>query len=200
LRQQRELAHTYIPDCMKGVHQFIRKTILSWIDFFYAPFKKYIPLQTFRYAACGGANTALDITLFSISYNFILKRHDLVFSSFTLTAPVAALFMALSISLPSGFYLNRYVVFPQTGLKGHTQFTRYIIVTTVCIFLNYLFLKFFINVLGFYPTPSKIVTTLFVIAFSYTTQTYFFFKPKKEGKTTDGQTAEEEAQDDDLIL
>ena len=175
---------------MNDVHQFIRKTILSWIDFFYAPFKKYIPLQTFRYAACGGANTALDIALFSISYNFILKKHDMVFNAFTLTGPVAALFMALSISLPSGFYLNRYVVFSQTGLKGHAQLTRYIFVTTICIFLNYGFLKFFIGVLGFYPTPSKIITTVFVVVFSYTTQTYFFFKPKKETIVTPKQTEE----------
>lgn len=176
---------------MNNVHQFIRKTILSWIDFFYIPFKKHIPLQTFRYAACGGVNTSLDITLFSISYNFILKKHDVVFSSLILTAPVAALFMALSISLPSGFYLNRYVVFPQTGLKSHAQLTRYITVTAICIFLNYVFLKFFIHVLGFYPTPSKIVATLFVIVFSYTTQTYFFFKPKKETKVTTNLTNKE---------
>lgn len=177
---------------MNNIHQFIRKTILSWIDFFYAPFNKYIPLQTFRYAACGGANTALDIALFSISYNFILKKHDVLFHSFTLTAPVAALFMALSVSLPSGFYLNRYVVFPSTGLKGHAQLTRYIFVTTVCIFLNYGFLKFFIDVLGFYPTPSKIITTLLVVVFSYTTQTYFFFKPKKETTVTPPNNKEED--------
>jgi putative flippase GtrA len=165
---------------MKSVHQFIRKTILAWIDFFYKPFKKYMPLQTFRYAACGGANTVLDISLFSISYNFILKHHDVVFNSVTITAPIAALFMALCVSLPTGFYLNRYVVFQQTGLKGHSQLMRYIFVTGVCIFLNYGFLKFFVEVLGFYPTIAKIVTTTLVIVFSYTSQTYFFFKEKKE--------------------
>ncbi|MDB5144378.1 MAG: GtrA-like protein, partial [Mucilaginibacter sp.] len=50
---------------MRKVHQFLRRTILSLIDLFYSPFKKIMPLQTFRYAACGGVNTLLDISLFA---------------------------------------------------------------------------------------------------------------------------------------
>lgn len=163
---------------MKKIHSYIRKMILNGIDYFYKPFKKYIALHTFRYAACGGANTVFDICLFSLSYNFVFKKHDVVLGFFTLSAPVASLFLALCISLPSGFYLNRYVVFQQTGLKRRSQLSRYIIVTTICIFLNYIFLKIFVDYLGFYPTPSKIITTLFVVIFSYTSQTYIFFRAK----------------------
>ncbi|HCL82631.1 MAG TPA: phenylalanine 4-monooxygenase, partial [Chitinophagaceae bacterium] len=36
-----------------------KKEIIALIDFFYPPFRKFISLQTFRYAACGGANTIL---------------------------------------------------------------------------------------------------------------------------------------------
>jgi hypothetical protein len=32
--------------------------------------------------------------------------------------------------------------------------------------------------LGWYPTISKIVTTAFVVIFSYISQTFYFFKPK----------------------
>jgi putative flippase GtrA len=165
---------------MKNIHPYIRQTILHWIDFFYTPFKKFIPLQTFRYAACGGANTVFDICLFSLGYNFIIKKHDVHLGGLILSAPTAALFLALSISLPSGFYLNRYVVFQETGLKGHTQLIRYLTVTAICICLNYIFLKIFVEYFGFYPTPSKIITTLLVIIFSYTSQTHFFFRKKKE--------------------
>jgi putative flippase GtrA len=165
---------------MKSIHYYIRVTILQWIDFFYKPFKKYIPLHTFRYAACGGANTLFDICLFSLSYNLVFKKHDLVLGAFTLSAPTAALFLALSISLPSGFYLNRYVVFQQTGLKRRTQLSRYLIVTAICIFLNYIFLKIFVGYFGLYPTPAKIITTMLVIVFSYTAQTYIFFKTKPQ--------------------
>jgi hypothetical protein len=37
--------------------QFIEKFVL-W---FYPPFKRFMPEQTFKYAATGGMNTALDI-------------------------------------------------------------------------------------------------------------------------------------------
>jgi putative flippase GtrA len=165
---------------MRSIHLYIREKILRWIDFFYTPFEKYIPLQTFRYAACGGANTLFDICLFSFTYNFILKKHDLVLNFITVSAPVAALFLALSISLPTGFYLNRYIVFQQTGLKKRHQLSRYIFVTSVCILLNYVFLKIFVEYLGFYPTPSKIITTLLVVVFSYISQTYIFFRAKRQ--------------------
>lgn len=146
---------------MKKVHFYVRHTILKWIDFFYTPFKKYIPLHTFRYLACGGTNTMFDICLFSFSYNFILKKNDLHLGVFT---------------LPSGFYLNRYVVFQQTGLKRRAQLMRFVTVTAVCIFLNYIFLKLFFNYLGFYATPAKIITTLLVVVFSYSIQTYVFYR------------------------
>jgi len=164
---------------MKNSHQFIRETILHWIDFFYSPFKKYIPLHTFRYAACGGANTLFDICMFSLSYHFVFKQHDFHLGFVTLSAPIASLFFALCFSLPSGFYLNRYVVFQQTGLKAHNQLIRFVSVTVICIFLNYIFLKLFVEYLHIYPTPAKVLTTLLVIAFSYTAQTHIFFKAKK---------------------
>lgn len=137
-----------------------------------------MPLHTFRYAAAGGANTFLDIALFSICYNLVFKKQDVHLGFATLSPHIASLFAALCVSLPTGFYLNRYIVFQQSGLKAKSQLARYVMVTAVCIFLNYIFLKVFVDYLGFYPTPSKIVTTLLVIVFSYTSQTYWFFKAK----------------------
>ena len=67
---------------------------------------------------------------------------------------------------------------PQTGLKAHHQLSRYLLVTGICIILNYLFLKLFINYFGLYPTPAKILTTVFVIVFSYVSQTYIFFRAR----------------------
>lgn len=166
---------------MRSVHQFLRHTILNLIDLFYAPFKRLMPLQTFRYAACGGVNTLLDISLFAISYNFILRKQNLHLASFTLSPHIASLFMAMCVSLPTGFYLNRYVVFQQSGLRRRSQFARYIFVTFICIFLNFIFLKLFVEYFGWYPTLSKIATTILVVFFSYFSQTFYFFKAKVEG-------------------
>jgi putative flippase GtrA len=164
---------------MKQLHHSLRNFILTCIDFFYGPFKKHIPLQTFRYAAAGGFNTVFDICLFSFSYHYIFKKQDLHLGSLTLSPHIASLFFAFCFSLPSGFYLNRYIVFPSSGLKGHHQLMRYIVVVLACVLFNYLFLKLFVDYFGWYATPSKIVTTLLVIVFSYTSQTYYFFRKKE---------------------
>ncbi|MGZ3927815.1 MAG: GtrA family protein [Mucilaginibacter sp.] len=164
---------------IRKTHESLRQFILNLIDFFYAPFKSFFPLQTFRYAACGGANTLLDISLFTISYNLILKKQNLELGFTTLSPHIGALFLALCISLPTGFYLNRYVVFQQSGLRRRSQLLRYMFVTFICIILNFIFLKIFVDYMGWYPTPSKIATTSLVIFFSYFSQTHFFFKAKE---------------------
>jgi len=164
---------------MKRIHHSFRQFLLSFIDFFYKPFKKILPLQTFRYAAAGGANTVFDITLFSLAYNFIFKKQNFDLGMFTLSPHIASLVFAFCFSLPSGFYLNRYVVFQDSGLKKRAQLSRYLVVVFICIIFNYLLLKLFVEYFGWYPTPSKILTTALVIIFSYSSQTYFFFKTKE---------------------
>jgi putative flippase GtrA len=165
---------------MRKLHHALKHFILSFIDLFYRPFKKLMPLQTFRYAAAGGFNTMFDITLFWFSFHYIFKERDVQVANFTISPHFASLFFAFCFSLPSGFYLNRYIVFPQSGLKSHHQLMRYIFVVLVCVALNILFLKIFVDYLGWYATPSKILTTVLVIVFSYTSQTYYLFKAKGE--------------------
>jgi putative flippase GtrA len=137
-----------------------------------------MPLQTFRYAAAGGVNTLFDISLFSFSYHYVFKKQNLHIGHFTLSPHIASLFFAFCFSLPSGFYLNRYIVFQNTVLERHAHMVRYITVVLICVLFNYLFLKLFVDYFGWYATPSKVLTTALVIVFSYTSQTYFFFKLK----------------------
>jgi putative flippase GtrA len=42
--------------------------------------------------------------------------------------------------------------------------------------LNYICLKIFVDGLGFYPTPSKILAAFIVVAYSYLLQNKFSFK------------------------
>jgi putative flippase GtrA len=163
---------------MEKVHHLLRRTILQVIDFFYPLFKRVLSLQTFRYAACGGVNTFLDIATFFVGYNYVLRKQAVVTKWFTISPHIGALILGMSISIPVGFYLNRYVVFQQSGLKSRSQLHRYLLVVFTCILLNYIFLKLFVDYFGWYPTLSKILTTLIVIVFSYTSQTFYFFKAK----------------------
>ncbi len=145
------------------------------VDFFYPPFKKLVPLQTFRYAACGGANMLFDICLFAFSYHFIFQKQNVHIGPFTLKPEKAAVLFAFCLSFPTGFYLSRYVVFRESSIRGRVQLFRYLFVVLLCLLLNYLFITLFVDQFGWYPTPAKIVTTVLVVIFSYISQTYFSF-------------------------
>ncbi|MBC7401535.1 MAG: GtrA family protein [Mucilaginibacter sp.] len=161
---------------MHSVHRFLKKSILFIIDLFYPLFRRIFSLQTFRYVACGGVNTLLDISLFAVNYHLIFRKHNVVIGTVTVSPHIASLWLAFCITLPIGYYLNRYVVFQELGLKRRVQLFRFILVTFLCIGLNYILLKLFVDYMGWYPTPSKVLTTIFVAAFSYITQAFVFFK------------------------
>ena len=85
--------------------------IIALIDFFYPPFRRFMPLQTFRYIACGGGNTLLDIIIYFVCYNFILDK-QIVHTPVGAVSPyIAAFIIAFIVTFPTGFYLNRNVVF-----------------------------------------------------------------------------------------
>lgn len=146
------------------------------IDSLYPPFKKFLPLQTFRYIACGGSNTFLDIFVFFISYNFILKKQVVHLGSIAVSPHVMAFIIAFGVSFPTGFYLNRNVVFTGSTLRGRVQLMRYLMLVIICIILNYIFIKLFVEQFHLYPTIAKILTTFIVVTFSYITQRNFTFK------------------------
>ena len=137
-----------------------------------------MPIQTYRYAACGGFNTIIDISLFFVGYNFIFKREPLFFPSINLMvgAHIAAFLVSFCVTFPIGFYLSRYVVFQETSVSKKEQLGKYFTVVLFCLVLNYGFLKLFVDVFKWYPTPSKILTTFFVVMFSYLSQKNFTFK------------------------
>jgi putative flippase GtrA len=56
------------------------------------------------------------------------------------------------------------------------QLFRYFLLVVMCVFLNYIFIKLFVEHLHLYPTVSKMLTTVIVISFSYLTQKNFTFK------------------------
>lgn len=166
---------------MKHLHHQFRNLILVAVDFFYPLFKKIMPLQTYRYAACGGGNTLLDIALFLTSYTYIFHEqpfHPLpsLLPNLIVSAHIAAFLISFSITFPIGYYLSRYVVFQQTTGSKVTQLTKYIFVVSICIMLNYGFLKIFIEVFKWHALVAKLLTTMLVVSFSYISQKHFTFK------------------------
>ncbi|MCA0395775.1 MAG: GtrA family protein [Bacteroidetes bacterium] len=156
--------------------------ITAVIDFFYPPFRRFIPIQTFRYLACGGGNTLFDIIIFYLSYHYLfdqqvlhtgifLGSREIAFQPYTL-----AVMTAFCISFPTGFFLMRSVVFHDSDLRGRVQLFRYLVQVAICLLLNFLFIKIFVEQFHIYPTPAKILTTVLVVTFSYLSQRYFTFR------------------------
>jgi putative flippase GtrA len=158
----------------------IRNIINGVIDFFYPPFKRYIPIETFRYAATGGGNLVLDIVLYFVFFHYVLLEQNLVLGSVVISPHIAAFLLVFPITFTTGFLLAKYITFTQSQLRGKKQLVRYGLTVLGAIVLNYLLLKLFVDKLDFYPTPSKILTTGISIIYSYVAQKFFTFKTGKK--------------------
>ena len=156
--------------------RYIRNVIIRIIDWFYFPFLRFIPIEIFRYAATGGANTVFDIMLYFIFYRYILQMQIVHLGFVAISPHIAAFLMVFPITFTSGFVLAKYVTFTASELQGKVQLLRYGISVAGAILLNYIFLKFFVEFAGLYATLSKVFTTLIVVIYSYIVQRFFSFE------------------------
>ncbi|HEY0298937.1 MAG TPA: GtrA family protein [Arachidicoccus sp.] len=168
---------------MKKLHLWLKEKIIAFVDFFYPPFKKIIPLQTFRYAACGGGNMLLSNVLFFLFFHYVVSQQNfgIIFFRhewFVLKPQNAALFLSYLICTPIGFYLNLFVVFPGSHLRRNIQFFRYIVVSIINLMLNYFLLKFFVEGLHLYPSIANLLNTIIIVALTYILQRNFSFREK----------------------
>ncbi|MEY3920816.1 MAG: hypothetical protein RL634_577 [Bacteroidota bacterium] len=154
----------------------MKRRIEYFLDLIYPFFSKFLDKTTFRYAACGGSNTVFDLFLFFILYNFILQKQNVDLSIVVVSPHIASFLLAFLISFPTGFYLNKTIVFQESYLRGRVQLFRYFLTVCMSLFLNYVFLKLFVEQLHIYPTISKIITTFFVVGVSFVSQKYFSFR------------------------
>lgn len=153
--------------------------IIAFIDFFYPPFKKFMPEQTFRYAACGGGNTVLAIVVFNIFHLFVFKNENVNLGFLVLKPYNAALFVSFCVSFTVGFLLMKYVVFVDSNLKGRIQLFRYLVSYLVNLVLSYFLMKLFIEVLHLNAGVAQLVTTVVIITISYLSQKHFTFRVKQ---------------------
>lgn len=137
-----------------------------------------MPLQTFRYAACGGVNTLLDIGVFSFSFYYLFHQQPIVLPFYTLKCFTASLIVAFCVSFPTGFVLMRYLVYPESNLRRRVQLFRYLVQVLTCIFLNYILMYLFYEMYHIPAVIAKVMTTFMVVAFSYTSQKHFTFRVK----------------------
>ncbi|MBL0232617.1 MAG: GtrA family protein [Chitinophagaceae bacterium] len=164
----------------KHIHS-ARDFILPIIDFFYPPFRKLMNLQTFRYAASGGGNTLLGLIIYTISFKYIFAEKTFHLPFYALKGHVAALIASFIITFPVGFFMSKYVVFIDSGMKGRIQLFRYFMVCMFNLVLNYILLKILVERFQIYPVLAQVLTICVVIIFSYIAQRNYSFKNTDEG-------------------
>jgi putative flippase GtrA len=150
--------------------------IQKGIDFTHPLFRRFMPVQLYRYGVCGSANVVFDWVLYFLVYNFIFKDKLFELGIVTLSPHIATLAIIFPITTFSGFLLQKYVTFTASDLRGRVQLMRYVIVVSVNLLINYVGLKLFVDGLSFYPTPSKMLITIITVICSYIGQNKFSFK------------------------
>jgi putative flippase GtrA len=155
-----------------------KEKITLFIDLFYPMFRRVMPLQTFRYAACGGSNMALGFLTYIIVYHLVHK-HVVDIGIYSFEPYSFALFISGCQTFLIGFFLNKYVVFIQSNLKGRIQLFRYLLSFLFNFCLNYVLLKGLIVYLKMNAVVAQMLVTIIIVAISYLTQRHFTFRVKK---------------------
>ena len=164
-----------------------RHIIVGIIDFFHRPFVNLIPTQTFRYLACGGSNTVLNIFLESIAFNHILHGHPVpVYHSLAISPELGAWALSFPITFTAGFIMSRHIVFPESNLHGHKQLFRYALTTITFLLMTVALIEFGKD---FLPMINQTVRYTFICiitaVLSYISQRVYTFKTIEEKVVTD---------------
>lgn len=154
----------------------MKEKVTRFIDFFYPVFNKIMPLQTYRYAVCGGTNTLLGMLLYIVSLNYIFNREIFDFGFSAFKPHIAALFLSSTFTFLFGFILNKYIVFTFSNLPGKTQLFRYFLSFFINLIINYFLLKLLVEVFGWDAVVSQAITIVIIVIISYLTQKHFSFR------------------------
>lgn len=150
--------------------------LTSFIDWFYPAFRRFVPLQVFRYLACGGINWVVTSVVFWVVYNFIFGKRNLDFGGFVVASHTAALGICIPLSFALGFWMQRGVSFRDSTLRGRTQLFRYFLAGIVSALITWGLEKLLVEVWGVYPTPAFMMIYLTTAVAGFLVQKHFTFR------------------------
>ena len=154
----------------------VARVITRTIDFFYLPpLRRLLPLQVFRYAACGGVNLLWNAVLYYVVYHYVLFENNLDLGFIVVSPHVAAMCIVFPITFFNGFWLNRNVAFRHSALRSRVQLFRYALSVAGSLLLNYVLIKLFVEVCHIYATPSMLLTSGICTVYSFLMAKYFTF-------------------------
>lgn len=157
--------------------RWLQSILITLIDALYIPqIKSLISRDMFGYGLCGATNMALDTLWYFIIYHYIVAERFINLGFVVVSPHIASLIIVFPITFFIGFWLNRNVAFRVTHLDSRRQLLRYALSVVGSILINYLCMKFFVECLGIWPTPSKMITTVISAVYSFVAAKFYTFK------------------------
>ncbi len=166
--------------CTQNVNRVLKSAIRGFINLFYIEnVAKYISAVTFRYLACGVMNYfVIDPLLYAFIYNYIVGHENYDFGFVIVSPHILAMILLFPITLFLGFWLNRNVAFEATQERVKPQMIKYLISIGGSLVISYLLMKFFVDIIGIWPTPSKVLSSITTAIYSYLAARYFTFRKR----------------------
>ena len=154
----------------------ISQCLVKCVDALYIPVvRRFISRELFGYGLCGGANMLLDTLWYFLLYHYVVCERFINLGIVVMSPHIASLCLVFPITFFTGFWLNRNVAFRVTHLRTQKQLFRYALSVVGSIVINYLCMKLFVELFNIWPTPSKMLTTVISVIYSFLVARYFTF-------------------------
>ena len=154
----------------------VAQRIIRLVDMLYIkPLHSLISRNMFAYGLCGASNMVLDTLWYFVIYHYIIAERFIDLSFVVVSPHIASLILVFPITFFTGFWLNRNIAFRVTEFSSRRQLIRYALSVIGSILINYACMKLFVEQLNIWPTPSKILTTIISVAYSYLIGKYYTF-------------------------
>ena len=155
----------------------IAQKAIQIVDTLYIkPLHGLVSRNVFAYGLCGAANMTLDIIWYFLIYHFVIAERFVNLGIVVVSPHIASLLLVFPITFFTGFWLNRNVAFRATQFSSRGQLIRYAISVGGSILINYVCMKLFVECFDIWPTPSKMLTTVVSVIYSYLAAKYFTFR------------------------
>lgn len=160
---------------------WLAQRLISVVDALYIkPLHGLVSRNLFGYGLCGAVNMALDIVWYFLIYHYVVCESYVDLGFVVMSPHILSLFIVFPITFFTGFWLNRHVAFRATKVSSGKQLWRYALSVVGSILINYVCMKLFVEVCAIWPTPSKMLTTVVSICYSYLMARYVTFMPDSE--------------------
>jgi putative flippase GtrA len=155
----------------------VAQLLIRGIDLLYIPqIRKIVSRDIFGYGICGGANMVLDTLWYFVLYHYVVCEQFVDLGIVVMSPHIATLCLVFPVTFFTGFWLNRHVAFRVTHLRSCRQLVRYALSVVGSIVINYVCMKLFVESFHLWPTPSKMLTTVITVVYSYLAARYFTFR------------------------